>query len=116
MSPSDAVVPAVQSFKAVEDLVGLVAELANAVIAAPKPLTVASLSMLLPLIPQVEVLAGEIGDLGSQFSALTEAEGEALVLKVGSLLSLKDEHASAVVEASLKLAVAGLELISAIKG
>jgi hypothetical protein len=114
MSPSDAVVA--PSFKALEDLVVLISSLARAVVAAPKPLQVADLSMLLPLLPSIEALAGELGDLPGELHDLDEEEAVKLVGVVAAHLSVPDAHAEAVIEASFKAAVAVLELGKAIKG
>lgn len=116
MSPSDSAAPVVApSFKALSDLVSMVCELINAVVAAPKPLTVASLSGLLPLLPQIEAFAMEAGDVPAELGELDEAEIEALLSQVGKVLSLSNAKAEAVVIGALKLLADGAELVKAIK-
>ena len=115
MSSSPAVA-APQSFKSVEDLVGLIVQITNAVIAAPKPLTGASLSELLPMLPQIETVFGELSALPQELGAMTFAEGTALVGIVGANLKLTDAKAIAVINASLQLVASAVALATAIKG
>ena len=118
---SSPVVPAAapaapQSFKSIEDLVGLLCGIASAVVAAPKPLTVASLGELLPLLPQIEAVVAELGDIPKEIGAMTFAEGTALVAIIASKLSVADAKAVAIINASLQLVQAGAALAAAIKG
>ena len=115
-SPVVAAAPiAAPSFKSLEDLVSLLTGVASAVIAAPKPLSVASLSELLPLLPQIEAVVAESGDLPSEVKAMTYGEGVALVGIIGAKLSVADAKAVAVIDASLKLVSAAMDLAAAIK-
>ena len=118
-SPAVPAVPAApaapQSYKSLEDLVGLLSGIAAAVIAAPKPLTVADLSQLLPLLPQMETVVGELGDIPAELKAMTYGEGTALVAIIASKLSVADAKAVAIINASLQLVQAGMALAAAIK-
>lgn len=114
---SDPVAPVVASpsFKALSDLIVLLCELANAIAVAPKPLSIASLSGLLPLLPQIETLGGEAGQIPAELEELDEEEAESLLGQVGSTLSLSNAKAEAVVVEVLKVAVDVVELLKAIK-
>lgn len=102
-------------FKALEDAVSLVAQLANAVIAAPKPLTVGSLSGLLPLLPQIEALAPEFSQILPELEEVDLAESEALLAEIVGAINVGDEKAKEVIAASLKLLVDGIELAKVLK-
>lgn len=116
MCPSDvSAQPVAKDFKALSDLVQLGCELANAVVAAPKPLTVASLTGLLPLLPQIEALASEVGEIPSELGELDETEVEALLAQIGKVLSVGNDKAEAIVVEALKVAADVVELFKAIK-
>lgn len=102
-------------FKAVSDLASLICSIANSVISATKPLSIASLSLILPLLPQIEVVAGEISLVPSEIGQLDAASAEALLAQVASQLQLENAKASAVVAASLQVITAGFSLASALK-
>ena len=109
------VVPAAPSFKSLEDLVGLVSKMASAIIAAPKPLSVSDLTVLLPLFPQIEQVLGELGDIPTELGEMNYAEGSALVAIVAANLSVADAKAIAVINASLQLISSGIALVKAVK-
>lgn len=102
-------------FKAVSDLASLICSIANTVLSAPKPLSIASLSLILPLLPQIEVVAGEIGLVPSEISQLDAPSLEALLAQVGSQLKLESAKASSVVAASLQVIASGFSLAAALK-
>lgn len=102
-------------FKALEDAVSLVAQLASAVIKAPKPLSTGSFSNLFPMIPQVEVLLPELSQLGSEISEIDLSESESLVALLASNVAFTPGKEQDIVNASVKLLEAALELASALK-
>lgn len=104
------------SYKSLEDLVSLMAGVASAVIAAPKPLTLSSLSELLPLLPQIELVVSELGDLPKEIGEMSFSEGTNLVGIIAAKLSVADAKAVAIINASLQLVAASMSLVSAIKG
>ena len=112
---SEQAVGAAPSFKSLEDLVGLISKVASAIIAAPKPLSVADLSVLLPLLPQMEQVLGELGDLPKEIGEMNYAEGSALVSIIAANLSVTDAKAISVINASLQLISSGIALVKAVQ-
>lgn len=105
-----------QKFKGLSDLIGLVMSVAKLIVDAPKPLNLGSLSLIFPLLPQLEALSGEIGDIPSELKEVDSAEAEALLEQVIAGLPLdSDPKAKAIASAALKVVVDGFDLVKSIQ-
>lgn len=103
-------------YKGIEDLVSLVADVALAIIKAPKPLQVAELGLLLPLLPEMELAMSELGEIPSEIGSMSYEEGISLIGIIAAKLAVDEPKAVAVIGASLKMIAAGKDLLAAIKG
>lgn len=75
----------------------------------------ADLGLLLSLIPAVGPAIDGIGEIPAEIKDLDVAEAQALVAHVMAKLTITDDKAIAVINASLKMLVAGLELAKALQ-
>lgn len=75
----------------------------------------ADLPVIMGLLPQIEGMASHFNDVIPELKDLSAEEGADLVAFAMAHLAITDAHASDVVDKSLKLALAALELAKAIK-
>lgn len=104
----------VEHLKAVVDLV-LAGVEAGVAVAADGKLDAQDIAKLLPVVIAVPPAIAAIGYLPSEVSDLDEAEAAELVAHVMGKLAVDDAKARLVIGASLKVAVASVALVLAIK-
>lgn len=73
-------------------------------------------ALLLTLIPDLVPAVEGIGNIPAEVASMTEEDAANVVAFVSAKLSLNDDHAKKIVDASLKAAVAAYSLVKAIKG
>lgn len=102
-------------FKALEDAVSLVAQLVQAVIKAPKPLSAASFSNLFPMFPQFEALLPELSQVVPELEEVDLSESESLLALLASNVAFAPGKDQDVANASLGVVKAVVALVEALK-
>lgn len=102
--------------KELKDVVALAVGLANAgaLIAKDKKISIDDVQHLFAVVPLVGPAVEGITQLPSELMDLSTEEGAEVVAHVASSMMIGDEKAKAIVLASLKLAMAGKDLVLAI--
>ncbi len=105
----------VESLKAVVDL-GLALVEAGVKISADGKVSVEDIGAVLAVIPAIPPVVALAPALPAEAADLDPEEGAELVVHVMAKLAIDDAKARAVIAASLKVVVAVVELVKAIKG
>ena len=106
--------PVVKNLKPLQDLLSVAVQVANAVVAAPKPITLASLELLLPLLPQIEALSTEVSQIPTSLKELDAGDAENILTGLQQSLNLGATKAEAVALAGLKVCADLVGLLQAI--
>ena len=109
--------PEVKDTKETKEVLDLVLTVAQVVqqAAADKKVDLADIGLLLQLVPVAGPALEGVKEIPAELADLSDAEGVDLVAHVAAKLAINDEHAKAIILASLKASVALWGVVQAIK-